>query len=331
MSSSRRVELGFTLIEMLVVIAIIAILMALLLPAVQHAREAARRSQCKNNLKQLGMAVHNYEGSTKHLPPNGGGTMLGLKPNYGILSGIVMLLPYLDQTSLWKRITGAPNQGGDPCSATFPHPSGDGLPILLCPSTGTPPPPAPGFAGPSRSYHFNLGDTMFANGDRGPFSPMTGRTRQLVEIKDGLSNTIMGSEKVLFSSTTGDLLGTFNNGLIPTTPVACWSLVVAGSYVNPSPIGSGRWWAVGNLGPESSIQTVFPPNGPSFENLSTVSSRHTGGVHVVMCDGSVRFINNSINCGNQSAQFPGSSGKASPYGVWGALGTHQGREVVGEF
>ena len=125
---------GFTLIELLVAIAIIAILISLLLPAVQQAREAARKSQCKNNLKQIGLALLNYEGNAKRLPPHSGGTNY----NNGLLSGIVMMLPYLGQAPLWKTIAGAPGQGGITFGAAFPHPK-KALPVLLCPSSPQPP------------------------------------------------------------------------------------------------------------------------------------------------------------------------------------------------
>ncbi|TXT28245.1 MAG: hypothetical protein FD138_2617, partial [Planctomycetota bacterium] len=108
-----RVASAFTLIELLVVIAIIAVLIALLLPAVQQAREAARRSQCKGNLKQLGLAIHNYESNSKRLPINrmyrGGYDQPGPNPagnlsNYGSIGWMVMLLPYIDQAPLYKQV-----------------------------------------------------------------------------------------------------------------------------------------------------------------------------------------------------------------------------------
>ena len=130
---------GFTLVELLVVIAIIGVLVGLLLPAVQAAREAARRMQCSNNLKQLGLAVLNYESAMGRLPPHEGGTCCNVPgTNNSTLSGIVMLLPYIEQDPLWKTISAAPGQGGEPSISTFPHPQGN-IPTLMCPSSPEPP------------------------------------------------------------------------------------------------------------------------------------------------------------------------------------------------
>ena len=323
---------GFTLIELLVVIAIIAILIAMLLPAVQHAREAARRSQCKNNFKQLGVAIHNYEQSTKKLPPHGGGKT----QNGGVLSGIVMLLPYLDQAPLWKKIAGAPGQGGSPISATFPHPN-SALPVLLCPSAPQPPPPASATAslgGPGRCYHFSLGDSTFGSTvPRGPFSPLSGQTRAISDFRDGLSNSILAAEQSPSEwaiAAANDLLGGFNT-IFTTSPPTCLSFVVGGIYQYPYTHGHGRFWAYGIPDAHATIQTILPPNKPSCTWLSTASSRHVGGVHVVMADGSVRFINNSINAGDQTFDAANITSGPSPYGIWGALGTIAGREVATDF
>src|SRR5574339_915853 len=106
-ASAARVRRGFTLIELLVVIAIIAILIALLLPAVQQAREAARRTQCRNNLKQLGLALHNYISSHNVLPFGKGGSYAPIDPTvpvYARWSQHAMILPYMDQAPLYNTI-----------------------------------------------------------------------------------------------------------------------------------------------------------------------------------------------------------------------------------
>jgi prepilin-type N-terminal cleavage/methylation domain-containing protein/prepilin-type processing-associated H-X9-DG protein len=334
MLMSCRRKTGFTLIELLVVIAIIAVLIALLLPAVQQAREAARRSQCKNNLKQLGLAIHNYEATTNRLPPNSGGTFSGPIHNIGTLSGIVMLLPYLDQAPLWNTITAAPGQGGDPVRATFPHPSA-AQPVLLCPSAPTPGPPA-FTAGPGRCYHFNLGDWHPLNPSpaaRSAFEASPGATRALRDVTDGLSNTIFMAEQsppVSSTPAANDLIGGFNN-INTSIPATCRAAVVGGSYPTPQLLGHGRVWAFGFHNATAVVHTMLPPNSPSCAFLSTVSSRHTGGAHVLMGDGAVKFISENIDAGIQSVDASTITTGPSPYGVWGALGTAQGGETVGEY
>jgi prepilin-type N-terminal cleavage/methylation domain-containing protein/prepilin-type processing-associated H-X9-DG protein len=335
---------GFTLIELLVVIAIIAVLIALLLPAVQQAREAARRTQCKNNLKQLGLAIHNYESTTGHLPPNMGGTCCIPLTNLGQLSGIAMLMPYMDQAPLWNNIASAPGQGGNPLLATFPHPPGN-LPMLLCPSDSIRPALSslsPIYVGPSRNYNPSIGDGApdisslswpqrgaFALGDYSQGQPL-GQTRQLRDFTDGTSNTILMGEQAVFKNTS-DILGTFQNNY-PNTPAQCTALTLNGNYNGlGDKYGHGLGWALGYSSSSGVITTILPPNSPSCSYIGTATSRHTGGAQVVMADGSVRFISQNIDCGNQNAVLPTTDAGPSPYGVWGALGTIQGSETVGDF
>ncbi len=343
MPSHKRRHQGFTLIELLVVIAIIAVLIALLLPAVQQAREAARRTQCKNNLKQLGLAVHNYESTFSRLPPHEGGTCCNIPgTNNGTLSGIVMMLPYFDQASLWNAIASAPGQGGEPGTVAFIHPPGP-LPMLLCPSSPEPPSAGsvnPKWGGPGRSYHLSLGDSDLnafshppytAPPARSPFSPTAGETRQWRDITDGLSNTILIAEQALFKNTS-ELQGTFSEDYTIATPTACSASTPGKNYNGlGSILGNGRFWAQASGLAGYTVLTILPPNGPSCGYFPTVSSRHTGGVQVVLADGAVRFISDSIDAGNQSAAPPTNSNGPSPYGVWGALGSAQGGEPTSEF
>ncbi|MBS0202575.1 MAG: DUF1559 domain-containing protein [Planctomycetes bacterium] len=336
-SRSKTCSPGFTLVELLVVIAIIAVLIALVLPAVQQAREAARRIQCKNNLKQLGLALHNYEGSTGCLPPFGGGTCCEFPgSNGGYLSGILMLLPHLDQAPLWSTITNASGQGGVPFYPTFPHPAGD-LPGLICPSSSVPSRynTAPFGSGPSRSYHLSVGDSTFNVGagtfpNRGAFLHTSGSTRRMSDILDGTTNTIFMGEKALFRDTS-DILGTYLSAT-PASPAGCRAQAAGATYSGKGNVwGNGRFWADGfPYDGVSTLTIVMPPNSPSCTYYASVSSRHSGGAHVLMGDGSVRFISENIDAGSQIATPATASAGPSPYGVWGALGSAQGGEVATE-
>ena len=360
LTRSFRIRTGFTLIELLVVITIISILMALLLPAVQSAREAARRAQCKNNLKQLGLALQNYAEAHQLLPPGMGGvyasgagtTAFNGDPNDQRLSGVVFLLPYLEQTALWKKIKQAPLQGGSPTFAGFPHPPTD-LALLLCP-TNSLPERTPTLSA-RRAYVFCSGDMGIDSvgfnlsqreRQRGAFGWRA--CRSFRDIQDGASNTIFMAERVVGNINNRKIQGLM--ALIRTnstnSPAAAAGFVTPDGRYSPQVFAikspeMGQYWASGE--PEQNyFATIFSPNAGSFDLPVTIqgvmgsalyptaSSSHAGGVHVVMGDGTVRFINENINAGDTTADFTTVSGE-SPYGVWGALGTIAGEENIGDF
>jgi prepilin-type N-terminal cleavage/methylation domain-containing protein/prepilin-type processing-associated H-X9-DG protein len=354
---------AFTLIELLVVIAVISILVALLLPAVQQAREAARRAQCRNNLKQLGIALHNYHDVHKKFPYRKGGTTnlrgeLGdrQQANFDRLSGMIALMPHLDQTPYFQRI-----QAGDPANGVAPGGPApwslwpgyfNRLPVLNCPTD----PDIRNIRGIS-NYAFSMGDLVsrVANRDTRNVNGMfggQGHCYSFPEITDGSSNTMAFSERVASGFDPGDKeRPTIQEGVIlrvsaiMTNPGACLAeaalLSSGGIYTDWTRV-KGRFsniWYDGQ--PENvAFLSVIGPNGPSCisdgnqnadgaVNLMTASSYHTGGVLVLFCDGSVQFMSDNIDTGNLATVT--SLGAPSPYGVWGAMGTRAGGEVLRDF
>ncbi|HRA89984.1 MAG TPA: DUF1559 domain-containing protein [Planctomycetaceae bacterium] len=349
--STRR---AFTLIELLVVIAIIAILIALLLPAVQQAREAARRTQCKNNLKQLGLALHNYHDTHGAFCPMNLSTTTTVGNAAGDAitgsghNGIVSMLPFMEQAPLYNRIstTAMPwpaSWNGGMWNAT--------IPMLNCPSS---PSCSPYTGSPqvgSRSYRFCMGDsiantinvgasTLFDT--RGLFA--TYSDTRMRDITDGTSNTIAMAERELGGSGLSgnrQKLGRTASGVAGSNanPSLCLATASGTSYLTTQAVVN---WPAGMLWPSgqpyyAGFNTVLPPNSPScssgaddeFWGIYSSTSLHTGGVQVLMADGSVRFISENIDTGNKTAAEVTSG--ISPYGVWGALGSKSGGEVISDF
>ena len=361
---------AFTLIELLVVIAIIAILIALLLPAVQQAREAARRSTCKNNLKQLGLAIHNYEGSFRAVPLGctiADGNPGGRQNNTRRFSGYLGMLPYLEQANLQEdsllalEPTGGATaswSGGVPCIDTP-------LAVLRCPSdlgetTSRERRPA------TTNYLFSRGDDPWdqnpgwqgngGRGMRGFFLAIRGDgqgggPRRFRDVMDGLSNTVAMGEKIVAQRDGRTIRSGATTTLVANggrdNPSNCIAAVITdGTYVTPGSttpnVGNAAGSELGGVRaydgapPFTHVNTIIAPNGPSCKNgnnnahdrdgVFTMTSQHQGGAHVVMGDGSVRFISSSINTGDLTQ--PSVRTGPSPYGIWGALGSVSGEEVI---
>ncbi|MDA1251618.1 MAG: DUF1559 domain-containing protein [Planctomycetota bacterium] len=344
-SQAHRLD-AFTLIELLVVIAIIAILVALLLPAVQQAREAARRAQCKNNLKQLGLALHNYEEVHKMLPP--GQTRTGGRDFYRRVSGFVHILPYMDQAPMFDEIDRTQfarvpwDQGYAPWTTNL-----DGL---ACPSDSRT--SAMGRIGKT-NYMFSRGDTSWdhnqwaGNGGRGLRGLFTGQGYCITfaQCSDGLSSTIMMSERIqgksggtrVLDGVTGRSAG---GARVRNNPARCLTERINATtkvVTSAASWGGGRW--ADGAPAFTGCTTVLGPNAGSFiqggwdgeDGIFEPTSHHTGGVHCLMGDGAVHFISENIDTGNTAARVPTNESTPSPYGVWGRLGSRAGNEVVGPF
>ena len=369
-SSNRRV--GFTLVELLVVIAIIGILVGLLLPAVQAAREAARRMQCSNNLKQLGLGALNYESAYKAFPSRQAGTgTLASGGQRMCLSGFVVMLPFLEQTALWNNVQSNPNF--NPWNGWYIS-NGGKLPFLGCPSDpgwGSLTDPN-GRTGVGNScYAMSGGDCYARSGwddlnERGSaaisISRPTIQTRgvygrhtytKIGAVTDGTSNTLAFSERRVPTSQTGKGMVAWSAGdRTEYVPLTCRSLWggASGSNYNAAfvrfnaDVQAGYRWSGGNAF-FAAVTTILPPNsavclignsdsyastgGHYGPGLWTATSEHTGGVQCGYVDGSVHFVSESIDAGNLGIVAPSESGGGiSPYGVWGALGSKNGGEVI---
>ncbi|MBX6312395.1 MAG: DUF1559 domain-containing protein [Isosphaeraceae bacterium] len=332
---------GFTLIELLVVIAIIGVLIALLLPAVQAAREAARRAQCTNNLKQLGIAIHNYYTTIGSLPPG-----YLFKGGWDQWSSAVFLLSQIEQGNLYNAINfvnvNNPGNPNNPANSTV---FGMEIAVFLCPSDmdrlinnhlshnnycgnwGSIP----------QRYSTNPSGP-FGGGPNEPSSPVT-----FQGITDGLSNTACYSERVkgigdgskLDIAQANDPLSPSSNQYllnqtadVTISPVgyynACRGLNTQAATIGTFGAIGGFWYEM--LNGNVCYNHVMPPNSTTcaykYNNAGnidahhpqgalTATSRHPGGVNILFCDGSVRFIKNSVAAS-----------------TWWALGTRAGGEVI---
>ncbi|WP_336520299.1 DUF1559 domain-containing protein [Planctellipticum variicoloris] len=332
MKSGTRWSRGFTLIELLVVIAIIAILIALLLPAVQQAREAARRTECRNKLKQLGLAMHNYHDAFNQFPPgvinalgedpngrNGGGGA-GMCGNW-----MVLMLPYMDQAANYAGYTKIMQErpeavdwfGNGTYTGQGINIGRDRLPLTNCP---THPDMGELLSNGTNMEHLSRGNYVacFGKGGYGRTytnSPATGgvfginskfSTR---DITDGTSNTLAISE-LKFRQPSG-------TGPSTADTRGTWSYGVMGASIFSTKTGPNSATPDGVWGCRS-----FPSEGmpcvqvgsPYTEMSSAARSYHTGGVQGCMTDGSVRFFSENIDLT-----------------LWQGLGTRGGGEVLSDF
>jgi len=363
----RRVSPGFTLVELLVVIAIIGILIALLLPAVQAAREAARRSQCTNNLKQLGLALHNFHDVYKAFPPH----CINWRwcAHHRLLPYCEQKAPYdfamnwasnsadpmapdscTGQPAPWTNCAGG--NGNSPWNFTFPH--------LRCPSDPAQKIGNVGDVGCS-NYCYSRGDYMSwseeNNNPRGFFRPAangnpdgTYKKAPLAstfsDILDGTANTAAMSENVIGRDRAslvkgGIALNTgMNEGGSVNPQTQCMALATGANGTYAAGTATADWrgmrWSDGGIS-YTGFTTITPPNGPSCANgggdsdggAFSPSSFHPGGVNLLLGDASVRFLSETIDCGDLTR--PNVTFGPSPYGVWGALGSRNGGEAKGSF
>lgn len=373
--ASRSLPIGFTLVELLSVIAIIGTLVGLLLPAVQSAREAARVSTCTNRLKQLGLAIQNFHDANRryhqlglYVPKVNGTSVVYADATWG---GHVFLLPYNEEQRFYDQLRALDAV----VTGTNKNPNGDQLcwsrPIggLKCPSDSNQYANGPASDVNSRcSYVHSLGDRYWYNPHnqtpdpplsavRGPFMTVSSApTLSAKHILDGLSKTIAMSETI--ASVAGPDLSAQG---FSTNQAGCWpvndrsavsrdnSSSVANCWANWNGNGfkSGQLLCPGQPGyartPGSqwfhsragynSFNTIMAPNGPSCSNeasgMFTARSYHRGMVNVVMLDGAVRVVTETIDTGSKSAsEYVNDSDGRSPYGVWGALGSRASGESV---
>jgi prepilin-type N-terminal cleavage/methylation domain-containing protein/prepilin-type processing-associated H-X9-DG protein len=341
-----KVRRAFTLIELLVVIAIIAILIALLLPAVQQAREAARRTQCKNNLKQIGLGLHNYESTFSTFPIGYLDVIVGNQPHLdGGWAWDAYILPYVDQAPLYNTLNFTKHPYGVVGAATTQanvNAMSVVQPGFKCPSDIGPPTKgdnsgnANGLTNHALSNYMGCigafdGDAcdetstapLMAVGARFNGLLIVNKTRRIRDVTDGTSNAIAAGEV---------------------------AYLPFGQDINGANIASDRNYQYGNIttggGPDcnrnnanqngafSHIRSTRKKlNGPLL-NASTMwrayQSRHVGGGQFLMCDGSVRFVSENIdhtntNVGTNEVNLNG------PYGTYQRLGAINDGQVVGEF
>lgn len=291
---------GFTLIELLVVIAIIAVLIALLLPAVQQAREAARRSQCKNNLKQLGLALHNYHDSLGMFPigtltPTG--ARYGGSPEWPYL--LHYLYPYIDQANAYNQLNFTKSAPWVSATGWVAGMNDQAIAVLQCPSdgqggstkavVGTVRFTTSNYLGLFSGFN-DLDSETHAAPNKAAFGINKGT--RIRDITDGTSNTMLMAEYL--TGVAGDTRGGF------------WTNRAGGQFLHvtntpnssaPDNILDNPGFCPSNNanGANNALNNLPCTPGSNNTNFASPRSRHVGGVHVLLGDGAVRFVSNNIN------------------------------------
>jgi prepilin-type N-terminal cleavage/methylation domain-containing protein len=334
---------AFTLVELLVVIAIIGVLIALLLPAVQAAREAARRMQCNNNLKQMGLAVHNFHDVHNRFPASTADP-IAVGVNASNVGFVPFVLPFIEQGTLYEGLMAA----GSTMSKSIGF--NRKISTFICPSDGNSKIDTVSGSNISntvisyRGSRADLANRDIANGDAGNPDPATqyllrrswlrsGKFAGGFElVTDGTSNSVMFSEGIIHDGTGGTPGGSFKSNLATGvantkyagTPQNCLNLKGSGgkfASTTQAKLNDGGH----NLGRRiwthyiqcTHFHTLLPPNSPSCHSdwdsaWISASSNHSGGVNVAMLDASVHFVTDTIHTANLSRSVTAQTPDAPP-------------------
>ncbi|MBI5761828.1 MAG: DUF1559 domain-containing protein [Planctomycetales bacterium] len=324
-TSCRR---AFTLVELLVVMAVIGILMAILLPAVQQAREASRRTQCRNNLKQFGVALHTYHGSFLAFPPGSVRRVVGVTApipwQTNQLSWITRTLPYLDQMVIYKQLNWAQEPGDQ--GATHTTLRGTPLKVMRCASDPTRVGSDVTYA--PTNYVACIGHTTddsqgYAPGQNNEGVMLINSYTSIDSIKDGSSNTMMVSE----CRVNEPWVYRYETNVAGYTACQTGTAPPVASNTGLSGVasgGRGYSWFYAQANQSWTYSTRLPPNDKATSNhecelftntgIFAARSYHDGGVNVLMGDGAVKFVNDNID-----------------RGVWKTVGTKSSRDVLTTF